>query len=149
MNEALRLANQAQLEDEVPVGAVVVHESQIIGVGYNRREQNQDPLAHAEILAIQDASKKLGSWRLIDCSLIVTLEPCPMCLAACQQARIKEVIYGAHDKKGGALSLGYELHKDLRTHHRFEVNYQETQACSEILTHFFSKKRSQSLKQES
>src|SRR5690349_12340440 len=120
---ALELAEQAANEDEVPVGALIVFENRIIGRGYNRREQDQNPLAHAEILAIQEASQSLQTWRLNDCTLVVTLEPCPMCLAACQQARIKHVIYGAKDPKGGALSLGYTLHEDTRTHHRFSVHY--------------------------
>jgi tRNA(adenine34) deaminase len=143
MKEALKLAEQASSEDEVPVGAVVMLSGKIVGRGYNRREQDQNPLAHAEILAIQDAAKNLKSWRLNDCELIVTLEPCPMCLAACQQARIKEVIYGAKDPKGGALSLGYSLHEDPKTNHRFTVRFEETPECGKILSQFFEKKRKQ------
>lgn len=107
MTEALSLAAQAAAEDEVPVGAVVVRTdpktkiTEIVGRGYNRREQDENPIAHAEILAIQDAARTTGHWRLTDCALYVTLEPCPMCLAACQQARVEQVYYGASDPKGG------------------------------------------------
>ncbi len=141
MQQALLLARRAASQDEVPVGAVVVHEGRIIGRGYNLREKKQDPVAHAEIRAIVAAAKKLRSWRLEDCTLVVTLEPCPMCLAACQQARIKRVVFGAQDPKGGALSLGYRLHEDQRTHHRFELVYDETKECGEVLTEFFKIKR--------
>lgn len=144
MEEALLLARQAAEEDEVPVGAVILSpEGKMIAQGYNRREQDQNPLAHAEILAIQAAAQLTKSWRLTDCTLVVTLEPCPMCLAACQQARIVKVIYGAADPKGGALSLGYRLHEDLRTHHRFSVVHEPRSECSEILSRFFQKKRKQ------
>ena len=141
MQEALFLAQKAASEDEVPVGAIVVYQNRIIGRGYNRREQIQDPLAHAEIMAIQEAAKALGSWRLVDCTLVVTLEPCPMCLAASQQARVQEVIYGTSDPKGGALSLGYRLHEDRRTNHRFSVTLVEMSSCSQILKDFFRLKR--------
>jgi tRNA(adenine34) deaminase len=120
---------------------VVVRDGQIIGRGYNQREQKQNPLAHAEIVAIQEASNKVGSWRLTGCVLVVTLEPCPMCLAASQQARVSQVIYGAADPKGGALSLGYRLNEDTRTNHRFSVTLIETPECSRILKEFFEKKR--------
>ncbi len=139
---ALAQAQLAANQDEVPVGAIVIHEGQIVGMGYNQREQLNSPVAHAEIFAIQDAARHLGSWRLLDCVLYCTLEPCPMCLAACQQARVKEVVYGALDAKGGALSLGYRLNEDLRTNHRFTARYLETPACSQILKEFFGKKRS-------
>lgn len=142
MQEALALAEEAAAQDEVPVGAVVVFEGKIIGRGFNQRETKQSPTAHAEILAIEEAAQSIGSWRLIDCLLYVTLEPCPMCLAGAQQARLKEIVYGATDPKGGALSLGYKVHEDLRTNHRFKVRYLETPACSQVLKEFFSKKRS-------
>lgn len=143
LKEAFSLAEKAAKEDEVPVGAVIVLDGKIIGRGYNRREQDHNPLAHAEILAIEDASRTIQSWRLIGAKLYVTLEPCPMCLAACQQARIEGVIYGAKDPKGGALSLGYSLHEDARTNHRFNVQYQEALECQEILKKFFEAKRKQ------
>lgn len=141
MAQALELARTAALQDEVPVGAVIVRDGIKIAEGYNRREQTQDPLAHAEVLVIREAAKTIGSWRLTGCKLYVTLEPCPMCLAACQQARIDEVIYGAPDPKGGALSLTYLLHQDPKTHHRFPVRYESNKECGKILTAFFSKKR--------
>lgn len=145
LDEALKLAAQAAREDEVPVGAVVVQRSaggeRIVGRGYNRREADHNPVAHAEILAITDAAKNIGSWRLIDCDLYVTLEPCPMCLAASQQARVTSVVYGAKDPKGGALSLGYPLHEDKRLNHRFEAKFEESPECSRILSEFFRGKR--------
>lgn len=141
MKQAFFLAEKAASEDEVPVGAVVIRDGMIIGQGYNRREKDQNPLAHAEIMAIQDASRNLSSWRLSECVLVVTLEPCMMCLAACQQARVKEVVYGAKDPKGGALSLGYCFNEDQRVNHRFEVIFAELPECGQILTSFFAKKR--------
>ncbi|MEK6706146.1 MAG: nucleoside deaminase, partial [Bdellovibrionota bacterium] len=105
IDEALRLARSAAKLGEVPVGALVVNQ-EIIGRGFNKRERSNDPLAHAEMIALTSAAKKLGSWRLDGCILVATLEPCLMCLAACQQARIRKVIYGAKDPKGGAISLG-------------------------------------------
>lgn len=140
---ALEEAKLAAEADEVPVGAVIVHAGQIIARGRNRREELQRPTSHAEIHAIEEAAVALGSWRLIDCELYVTLEPCPMCLAACQQARVSRVVYGAKDPKGGALCLGYELHSDARTNHRFSADYVETPECSRILTEFFRRKRSE------
>ena len=142
MGRALFLARKAASEDEVPVGAVMIHQGKVVGEGYNQREKQQSALAHAEVLAIQEASTRLKSWRLLDCILYVTLEPCPMCLAACQQARVSQVIYGAKDLKGGALSLGYSLHQDLRTNHRFQATFIETPECGQVLTDFFVKKRS-------
>ena len=141
MKEALALAHQAATEDEVPVGAVVVWKGQVIGRGYNRRENDQNPFAHAELLALREASLYLASWRLNECLLYCTLEPCLMCLAASQQARVQEVIYGAVDHKGGALSLGYSFHQDLRMNHRFKVQHLHSSECGEILTQFFKKKR--------
>ena len=141
MAAALALAREAQLDDEVPVGAVVVVQGKIIGRGRNRREKMKDPLAHAEILAIREATAAMKSWRLEDCELYVTLEPCPMCLAACQQARVIRVFYGARDPKGGALSLGYPLHEDARTHHRFEVVEALRPECGAIMSDFFRGKR--------
>ena len=141
LEAAFLLAQKAGLEDEVPVGAVVVRDGQVIGRGYNRREQSNDPLAHAELLAIQQAAAAMGDWRLEDCILYVTLEPCLMCLAACQQGRIPRVVYGAKDPKGGALSLGYRIHEDVRTNHRFAVEFLELRVCSQILKDFFGSKR--------
>ena len=142
MSLAYNLAIQAEKEDEVPVGAIVVLQGKVIGTGYNRREQRKDPIAHAEILAIQEASQSIGDWRLNECTLFVTLEPCLMCLGALHQSRIKEVFFGARDPKGGALSLGYRFFEDARLNHRFPVTYVETFECSQILKNFFKKFRS-------
>jgi tRNA(adenine34) deaminase len=141
MNEAFKLAQKAEEQDEVPVGALVVQNDRIIATGFNQRERDHDPTAHAEMIALQKATRFLKSWRLNDCILVVTLEPCPMCLAAAQQARIGKIYFGARDKKGGALSLGYSLHEDVRTNHRFKVIYHEFQSGSQILTRFFKQKR--------
>ncbi len=141
LKEALLEARLAADDDEVPVGAVVVFEGKIIGRGRNRREKLQSAISHAEIHALEEASRTLGSWRLLDCDLYVTLEPCPMCLAASQQARIRRVVYGAVDPKGGALSLGYRLHEDARTHHRFQASLIADEKCGGILTEFFRAKR--------
>ncbi|MGK5085449.1 nucleoside deaminase [Bdellovibrionota bacterium FG-1] len=142
MGQALILAVQAAQEQEVPVGAVIVHEGKVVGCGYNRREQDQNPCSHAEIEAIIQATDALGSWRLLDCVLYVTLEPCPMCLGACQQARLSEVVYGTVDPKGGALSLGYSLHTDQRFNHRFIVRLEERAECGQVLKDFFAQRRS-------
>ena len=144
--QALELARDAAFRGEVPVGAVIVHEAQVIGHGSNTREAEQDPTRHAEMIAIQNAAKKLQSWRLIDCTLYVTLEPCPMCLSACQQARIKKVVYGARDEKGGAICLGFHVHQDARMNHQFEAVYEENEACSQVLKDFFAKRRSENKK---
>lgn len=144
MKEALALAEQAGAQDEVPVGAVVIHQGRVIGRGLNQRERLQSPTAHAEVLAIEEAAKILGSWRLVGCALYVTLEPCPMCLAAAQQARIEQIVYGTEDPKGGALSLGYRLNEDTRTNHRFPTRLHPTESCREILKTFFARKRSSS-----
>jgi len=141
LREALSLAREAAARGEVPVGAVIVHEGRIVGRGSNTREANQDPLGHAEIEAIRDATRLLGSWRLEECDLYVTLEPCPMCLSACQQARIRKVIYGARDEKGGALCLGFALHDHPKLNHRFEVVHSPMEECSEVLREFFAKLR--------
>lgn len=121
MNRALKLAVQAGQRGEVPVGAVVVHEGKIIGRGANLREKQQNPLAHAEIIAIQEAADTLGSWRLEDTTLYVTLEPCPMCAGAIINARIPVVVFGCSDPKAGAVHTLYKLLEDSRLNHRAEV----------------------------
>ncbi len=147
LQEALKLAQEAERIDEVPVGALVLDASlqKVLGRGFNRRECDHDPVGHAEIAALREAAQALGSWRLIDCVLVVTLEPCPMCLAAAQQARVARVVYAAEDPKGGALSLGYRLNEDLRLNHRFEVQRVDQPECSQILREFFRKKRQKPL----
>lgn len=141
LEAAYKEALKALAKDEVPVGAVLVCDGKIIARAHNLKENRSVCLAHAEILAIQKASRKLGDWRLTGCELYVTLEPCLMCLSALQQARVKRVFYGACDPKAGALSLGYNFHKDVRTNHRFEVIEMLNEKCGKILTDFFRRKR--------
>jgi tRNA(adenine34) deaminase len=144
MPDALAEAAQAENGGDVPVGAVVIAANGlIVGRGFNRREQDEDPCAHAEVVAIREAARTTGHWRLTGCSLVVTLEPCPMCLAACQAARVERVVYGAEDPKGGAISLGYKLHEDPRTNHRFEATLVPDPRCSQVLKDFFKKRRSE------
>ena len=121
MREALRLARLAELEDEVPVGAVVVFENRIIGKGYNQREGLSSPTAHAEAIAIENAAKTLKSWRLEQCELFVTLEPCIMCSGIIQQSRIQRVYFGARDPKAGAVVSLYSILSDARLNHQVEL----------------------------
>ena len=121
MREALLLARRAAEEGEVPVGAVVVHEGRILARGWNRREQDRDFTAHAELLAMRDAARELGSWRLVGCAVFVTLEPCAMCAGAMVQARVDRCVWGAPDPKGGFLGTLGDLSQDPRLNHRFEV----------------------------
>jgi len=121
MRAALELAKEAASRGEVPVGAVLVRDGQIIGQGHNLRETNQDPVSHAEIEAIRAASKALNSWRLSDCTLYVTLEPCVMCAGAIHQARLARVVFGALDAKAGAMGSLYNVHEDARLNHRVPV----------------------------
>jgi tRNA(adenine34) deaminase len=121
MDAALAEARAALEHGDIPVGAVVVHEGAIVGRGHNRREVDRDPTGHAEILALRDASRVLGRWRLFGCALYVTIEPCPMCAGAAQQARIELVVYGAPDPKAGAARSVFELLDDPRLNHRARV----------------------------
>ena len=121
MAAALKQAELAFDAGEVPVGAVVVHDSKVIGRGYNQTEALQDPTAHAEILAIGAAANALESWRLIDCALYVTIEPCCMCAGAIVWARLARLIYGAPDPKAGACGSLYNIVNDARLNHRVEV----------------------------
>jgi tRNA(adenine34) deaminase len=142
MKKALTLAQEARDDDEVPVGAVILDKNgNLIGEGRNLREKGSDPTAHAEIVAIRNACQSIDGWRLEGCTLIVTLEPCPMCLAAAHQSRLSRIIYAAHDPKGGAISLGYHLHSDERTNHRFQIEQIEFPECGKILSDFFREKR--------
>lgn len=143
MGTALEEANKAFKEGEVPVGALIVDEKgSVISSAHNLKEKNTDPTQHAEILAIQEASKKLTSWRLTGATLFVTLEPCPMCLYAALQARVKKLVFGAYDAKAGAISLGYDFFNDSRFNHRFDVlggvrHYE----CSQLMSQFFRLRR--------
>lgn len=142
MRRALELAQQAATEDEVPVGAIVVHSGRIIAAAYNQREQLADPTAHAEMIAITQAASQLKSWRLNECQLYVTLEPCPMCAGAILQSRIPRVVYGAIDTKAGAVESLYQLLTDTRLNHRCEIKGGVLASqCGSILTEFFEAKR--------
>ena len=138
MSAALAEAKKAAAIGEVPIGAVVVHDQQIIGRGYNLRETTQDATQHAEILAIQAACRQLGTWRLEDCSLFVTLEPCPMCAGAMINARIATCYFGATDPKAGVAGTFYNLLEDTRFNHQVAVvpGLQAT-ASAALLQEFF------------
>ncbi len=143
MRQALREAEAAAAEDEVPIGAVVVHNGQVIAAAHNQREQLHDPTAHAEMIAITQAAGALGNWRLEGCTLYVTLEPCPMCAGAIVLARLPCVVYGAADPKAGAVTSLYQLLNDSRLNHRVEVvSGILAKPCGQILSQFFSQKRS-------
>lgn len=147
MREALQEAEYAFREDEVPVGAVVVHQGRIIARAHNQREQLKDPTAHAEMLAITQASASVGSWRLDETVLYVTLEPCPMCAGAILQARIPVVVYGASDAKAGAVDTLYTLLNDPRLNHRCNVfSGVLAESCGNVLSRFFQEKRRQGKK---
>lgn len=143
MDLALKQAELAFKEKEVPVGAVLVSASgEILAQKHNLKEVHHNPTAHAEVLSIIEASKKLANWRLSGATLYVTLEPCPMCLAAMVQARIERCVFGAYDSKGGALSLGYHLHKDSRLNHHFSITGGIRHfECSKLLSQFFKERR--------
>ena len=143
MQQALDLAKQAANLGEVPVGALVVQGDRIIGRGFNQKEGSQCVTRHAEIIAIEEACKALGSWRLPGCSLIVTLEPCLMCAGATYQARFDHVYFGCSDPKFGALGSLYTINGDIRLNHRFQVTSGILAlASTELLKDFFRKKRS-------
>jgi len=143
MRLALQQAEEAAAAGEVPVGAVIVRERKVIAAAHNQREQLHDPTAHAEMIAITQASAVLQDWRLEDCCLYVTLEPCPMCAGAILQARIPVVVFGATDPKAGAVQTLYQLLTDKRLNHRAAVQGGVCAAeCGEILTRFFCQQRS-------
>lgn len=121
MRAALLEAKKADLIGEVPIGAVVVHDNEIIGRGHNLREHSQLAVDHAEMMAIQEANQVLNSWRLVDCTLYVTLEPCIMCSGGIVNSRLKRVVFGARDPKAGAVSTLYRLLNDQRLNHQVEV----------------------------
>lgn len=135
-------ARKAEAIGEVPIGAVVVHNDEIIGRGYNLRETGLDPTAHAEMIAIKEASRTLGAWRLLGCTLYVTLEPCPMCAGAIVQARVPLVVYGATDPKAGCAGTLMNLLQEERFNHRCEViGGVLGEECGELLSGFFRKLR--------
>ncbi len=149
MRLAMQEAARAEALAEVPIGALVVKDGEIIGRGFNLRETDQDPTAHAEMIAIRQAAESLGSWRLIDCTLYVTLEPCVMCMGAIILARIPHLVYGCRDPRVGAVGSIYDFSTDERFNHK--VNVREgvlQQECSEQLSGFFRKIREQKRQQK-
>ena len=143
MQQALALANQAAIFDDVPVGALVVNDQgEIIGVGENLREKNNDPTAHAEIVAIKNAAQKIGSWRLDDLTMVVTLEPCAMCAGAIVQTRMKRLVFGAFDEKAGAVGSIWDVVRDARALRKIEViSGVLEKECAQVLKNFFKCKR--------
>jgi tRNA(adenine34) deaminase len=143
MQEALRLAERALDAEDVPVGALVVHDGRVIGRGYNQRERLHDPTAHAEMLALTAAADYLGQWRLERCTLYVTLEPCPMCAGALVLARVERLVYGASDPKGGACGSLFEITQDPRLNHRVAtVAGVMSEPAADLLRAFFQHRRS-------
>ena len=144
MLKALELAKKAYSMGEIPVGAIVVDgDGNIIGEGYNRRESDNSPTAHAEMLAIEKAAETLGHWRLSECTLYVTLEPCPMCAGAIINSRLKRVVYGAFDDKGGACASVVNLFELPFNHKPLVRSRVLEEECGEILTEFFCNLRKQ------
>lgn len=142
MQLAIEQAKIAESYDEVPIGAVVVYEGEVIARGYNRRELDEDPAGHAEFIALKKASEKLGHWRLSGCTVYVTLEPCLMCAGLMYQSRIDRCVYGARDPKAGALGTLYQINADERLNHRFEVTAGVLEGeCAGLLSGFFAKLR--------
>ena len=143
MQAALLLAKVAADKGDVPVGAIVVNEAgEILGTGQNLREQSNDPTAHAEVIAIRQAAEKIGSWRLDDLTIVVTLEPCAMCAGAIAQSRIKRLVFGAWDDKAGAVGSVMDVIRDPRALTKVEViaGIMEKE-CSQVLSDFFNTKR--------
>ena len=141
MLAALELAKEAAADGEVPVGCVITRNGQIVGRGRNRREKGKNALCHAELEAINDACTRLGGWRLWECTLYVTLEPCPMCAGAIINARIPRVVFGGEDKKGGACGSVCDLFSmDFNHHPKVEKGLMEAE-CTALLTEFFEKLR--------
>jgi tRNA(adenine34) deaminase len=144
MGQAIAEARAAASQGDVPVGAVVIElaTGAVVARAHNRRERDDDPTAHAELLALRDAARHAGSWRLGDHALIVTLEPCPMCAGAAWAARVPLVVFGAADPKSGALGSLYNLAADPRLNHEFEVvRGVRKDECAELLTSFFEDRR--------
>ena len=143
MSRALTLAEKAEKNGDVPVGAVVVKNGEIIGRGYNKREKNSLATAHAEIVALNAASRRLGGWNLHGCVLYVTLEPCPMCAGAIVNSRIERTVFGAYDKKAGCLGSVADFN-ELPFNHKFETKGGVMEKeCASLLSDFFSKKRAE------
>lgn len=142
MMEALKEAELAKLEDEVPIGCVIVKDNQIIARAHNQRDKSHNPLGHAETLAIKETSEVLGDWQLVDCELYVTIEPCIMCSGAIIQSRIKRVVYGAPDIKGGAFGSSINILEASNINHHPEVVKGVLEdECSSIIKNYFKNKR--------
>jgi tRNA(adenine34) deaminase len=142
MAEALAEARKAAAEGEVPIGAVVAHEGRVIGRGRNARETLRDPTAHAEVLALQEAARSLGRWRLTGATVYATLEPCPMCAGALVNARVDRLVYAVPDPKAGAAGTLFDVPRDPRLNHRVEVSTGVLAAeCGELLSSFFRSRR--------
>lgn len=142
MRLALREAERALEHDDVPVGAVVVREGEVVGAGHNERELRQDPTAHAELIALREAARSVGSWRLLDSVLYVTLEPCAMCAGAVVLGRVPRVVYGTGDPKAGAAGSVMDVLGEPRLNHRPEVaGGLLADECAALLTDFFGRRR--------
>ena len=142
MRHALQLAKRAESEGEVPVGAIVVYENEVIGEGWNRPIFDSDPTAHAEVMALRSAAKKINNYRLLDTTLYVTLEPCIMCSGAIIHSRVKRVVYGAQDPKAGAVESAFNILGTDCLNHQVKVDGGVLATeCGQILTGFFRKKR--------
>jgi len=142
MREAIAEAERARALGEVPIGAVVVREGEVVGRGHNRREIDQNPLAHAEILAIGEAARRIGSWRLGGCTMYVTLEPCAMCAGALVNSRVERLVFGAADPKAGYCGTLGDLVRDPRLNHRLEVTGGVlAEECGRLLSGFFQELR--------
>lgn len=144
MRHALELAKQSQADGEVPVGAVVVKNGEIVGCGFNAPISRHDPSAHAEMMALRDAAQRLGNYRLVDCELFVTLEPCLMCAGAIMHARIARVVYGASDPKTGTCGSVLDVFAEQRLNHHTEVTGGVlAEECGAMLSNFFAMRRAQ------
>ena len=143
MLQAIAITQEVKSSGDVPVGALIVNEAgEILSSGKNQREKDNDPTAHAEIVAIRNASKKIGSWRLDDLTLIVTLEPCVMCAGAILQSRLKRLVFGAFDQKAGAVGSSLDVIRDVRALSKVEVVSGVLEdECAKLLTDFFATKR--------
>jgi len=142
MRIAISEAKMAAESGEVPVGAVIERGGEVIAAAGNEREEKKDPTAHAEMIAIREAAKLLGGWRLSGCTIYVTIEPCPMCAGAIYQARIERLVYGATDEKAGAAGTLMDITRDSRLNHQLDVIPGILEGeCAEVLKDFFSKRR--------
>jgi tRNA(adenine34) deaminase len=143
MQQVISIAQEVKSSDDVPVGALIVNEAgEILSSGKNEREKDNDPTAHAEIMAIRKASEKIGSWRLDELTLIVTLEPCVMCAGAILKSRIKRLVFGAFDQKAGAVGSSLDVIRDVRALSKVEVvSGVLEKECAKLLTDFFATKR--------